>query len=38
LTEKKFAAWKKAHHYKADPDAKASGVGAYKRESPDRYF
>ncbi len=38
LSEKKFAAWKKAHHYKADPDAKPSNVGIYRKASPRRYF
>jgi hypothetical protein len=38
LSEKKFAAWKKAHHYKGEPDAKPSNFGIYKRFNPTRFF
>lgn len=38
LSEKKYAAWKKAHHYKGDPDAKPSNTGLYRRPLPTRLF
>lgn len=39
LTEKKYAAWKKTHHPKADADgAKPSDMGSYKRQNPERLF